>query len=96
MKKYITFSAIRKTYAITNAENAAAMLIYRNPYGHDRTVQTDDPEKLIESLRALGYSEADRPNLGQMVATPADRQHWEGVEELTSPIYFPRTKCPSI
>ena len=81
MKKYITYSETQKTYALTTAEKAADMLILGNPYGHDRTAQTDDPEKLIESLRALGYRETDRPNLGQMVATPADRQHWEGVEE---------------
>ena len=81
MKKYITYSETRKTYAITTAENAAAMLIWGNPYGHNRAAQIDDLAKLIQSLRALGYSEADRPNLGQMGATPADRQHWEGVEE---------------
>jgi hypothetical protein len=81
MKKYITYSETRKTYALTTAEKAADMLILGNPYGHDRTARTDEPGKLIESLRALGYREADRPNLGQMLATPGDRQHWAGIEK---------------
>jgi hypothetical protein len=81
MKKYITFSEARKTYAFTTAENAAAMLIYGNPYGHNRAAQITDPAALIQSLRALGFSEADRQPLGRIAAQPADRQHWEGVEK---------------